>query len=88
MKKLIGLLVLVLQMCDAVAQNAPVAANDTFTVLANQTATLPVTANDFDINGDPLTTSILSGPSNGLATSLGLIICYTPTIGFLLATMD
>jgi hypothetical protein len=49
MKKLIGLLVLVLQMCVAVAQNAPVAANDTFTVLANQTATLPVTANDFTL---------------------------------------
>jgi len=83
MKKLLGLVVLFLNWGIALAQNAPVAANDTFTVLANQAASLPVTANDFDINGDPLSISLVAGSSNGQASVLGLSISYTPTPGFI-----
>lgn len=79
---LILLFSLLLAQQVASAQNAPVAANDTFTVSINQTATLPVTNNDYDVDGEALTLQLITLPSNGSANVSGLNVSYTPNSGF------
>ena len=64
------------------AQTAPVAVNDTFTTNKNISISLPVTANDYDVNGDPLTVSILYSSVHGSATVNGNQIVYVPDMNF------
>jgi gliding motility-associated-like protein len=66
----------------AKAQNAPVANNDTFQININQQTTLPVTSNDFDLDGDPLTVTVVVQPINGTALVLTNNVVYTPNNGF------
>ena len=60
---------------------APQANDDMVSVLEGQTIVVDVQLNDFDL--DPLTTTILSGPSSGIASVLnGDSISYTANAGF------
>lgn len=62
---------------------APVTVDDTATTDSTTTVVIDVQANDSDPNGDPLTTTILSGPSNGTAmVQGGDSIQYTPNVSF------
>lgn len=45
--------------------SAPIAANDLVTVAEDGSVRIDVLANDSDLDGDPMTTSLVSGPSNG-----------------------
>ena len=60
--------------------NPPVANNDTFSVSGNIVTFLPVTSNDVDIDGDPLTVTILTVAQHGTTTVInGTQVIYTPT---------
>ncbi|WP_397402185.1 Ig-like domain-containing protein [Phenylobacterium sp.] len=70
--------------------NAPVAVNDTFTVSDRVTAlvdginSLRPTANDYDADGDVLTITAKTNPTNGTATIVGAnIIEYQPTTSYI-----
>ena len=62
----------------------PIANIDIDTTCAGATAiVIDVQANDLDVDGDTLNTSILVGPTNGVALVLsGDSISYTPNVGF------
>ncbi len=61
----------------------PVAANDTIIMCENGgTVVCNVQKHDSDPNGDGMTTSIYSGPKNGIASLNGNSINYTPTANF------
>ena len=62
---------------------APVAIADSFTLNANTSVNLGVLSNDFDTDGDSLSSIIETPPSNGTLTQLadGSIV-YTPNPGF------
>ena len=64
------------------ANDAPVAADDTATVLKGATAFLDVLANDADLDGDDLVVAAVGQPSAGTATSNGGGILWTPPKGF------
>ncbi len=69
--------------CTLFAQHAPVAANDTFSLNINQTVTLPVLANDYDLDGDALTITVLPGtPLHGIATVQTGNIQYQPALNY------
>jgi YD repeat-containing protein len=70
--------------------NAPVAVNDTFTVSDRVTAlvdgvnSLRPGANDYDADGDVLTITAKTNPTNGTATIVGAnIIEYQPTTSYI-----
>ncbi|GIE90412.1 Ig-like domain-containing protein [Actinoplanes regularis] len=56
----------------------PIAADDTAAVATNGTVTVPVTANDIDPNGDPLTVTAVSDPHLGAVSIVGNSIVFTP----------
>ncbi len=62
--------------------NPPVAVNDTYTINKNTTATFPVTANDYDLDGDPLTVSIHYNAAHGNAAIVGGQVQYTPNLNY------
>lgn len=62
--------------------NAPVAVNDTYTINKNTTATFPVTANDYDLDGDPLTLSVHYNAAHGNAALVAGQIQYTPDLNY------
>lgn len=64
------------------ANSYPVAVNDTFSVNKNQSVNLPVLSNDYDIDGDPLTISVIGGPFNGTASVPGNAVNYVPDNNF------
>ncbi len=76
MRKLLLFFISVFILQYASAQNFPVANNDTFTINKNNQVLLPVLSNDFDIDGDSLTITILIPPVNGTATVSGSQISY------------
>lgn len=82
MKKYTHTITLLFSVLIAMAQNNPVAVNDTFTVNKNIATTLPVSSNDFDVDGDPLTVSIVSAPANGTATLSGINVVYLSNLNF------
>lgn len=82
MKKNILLVASVLCLQILFAQNPPVAVNDSFTINKNNTTTFFTTANDYDLNGDPLTISVLSSPAHGNTTISGSNIVYTPSLNY------
>ncbi len=59
---------------------APIAQDDTVTATGEQ-LTIPVLANDFDPNNDPLFVEVTSTPANGTAVVQGVSIVYTPNAG-------
>ena len=62
---------------------APVAVNDVIRINRNAGATLiPVLVNDSDLDGDTLTVTSVSAPTNGTATNSGNGALYTPRAGF------
>ena len=62
----------------------PTADDDIVAVDQDSTTTIDVQANDGDIDGDPLGTSLTGLPSNGLAVvNLDGTIDYTPNFGYL-----
>lgn len=64
---------------DSVApNNAPVAVNDTVSTIAPDAVTISVTSNDQEPDGDPLTVSSYTQPTNGTVTQSGNDLIYTP----------
>jgi len=63
--------------------DAPVANDDEATVPEDSSVTIPVLGNDYDVDGDSLSVSIVSGPANGRATvNPDGTITYTPNPDF------
>jgi len=60
----------------------PVLTNDTATTLFNTAASIPVLANDSDIDADSLIIQSLSSPAHGTATIIGSNIQYTPALNY------
>jgi large repetitive protein len=58
--------------------DAPVAFNDRVTTAEDTPITIPVTANDIDVDGDLLRVTSVSGAENGTARVSGGEITYTP----------
>ncbi|BCY15228.1 Ig-like domain-containing protein [Actinoplanes sp. L3-i22] len=61
---------------------APVPADDAAAVDTGGTVTVPVLANDYDPNGDPLTVTAVTDPSHGTVTITGNAIVFTPLLSF------
>ncbi len=66
----------------APVNDPPVAADDARATAAGTPVSVPVTANDTDIDGDPLTVSGNTAPASGTATCSGTACTYTPQDGF------
>ena len=65
------------------ANDAPVAADDTATTPEGTAVTIPVLANDTDVDGDSLSVSDVSDPENGTAViNPDNTVTYTPAAGF------
>jgi hypothetical protein len=60
----------------------PTASNDTATTSPGIAVTIDVLRNDSDPDGDPLTITIETQPSNGIATVVSGKLVYTPNPGF------
>ncbi|NNM16577.1 MAG: tandem-95 repeat protein, partial [Bacteroidia bacterium] len=61
----------------------PIAIDDTASTNVGVPVTINVQANDTDPDGDPLVTTIISGPNNGTAiVANGDSVIYTPNTGF------
>ncbi len=66
-----------------VPNRPPIAAADNRTTSFNSPVTVPVLANDIDLNGDSLTISNVSTPENGSVIDNGDgTVTYTPNAGF------
>jgi Bacterial Ig domain/FG-GAP repeat len=65
-------------------QPAPVAANDTATLQANQSGTINVLANDTSVGGtlSPASIKIVVPPTHGTAVVMSGEVNYTPTMGY------
>ena len=65
------------------ANNPPVAVNDTATTLSNTAVTTNVTSNDTDANGNTLSVTSVTQPTNGTAAvASASSTTYTPNSGF------
>jgi VCBS repeat-containing protein len=63
--------------------DAPVVNDDEATVPEDSSVTIPVLGNDYDVDGDPLSVSLVSGPAHGRATvNPDGTITYTPNPDF------
>jgi hypothetical protein len=60
----------------------PVAEDDTVTTQVNTSIVIDVLANDSDPDGDPLAVASVDSPANGIATTDGAVVVYTPNGGF------
>lgn len=60
----------------------PIAVNDTGTTREGVAVTVPVLANDSDIEGSPLTVTAVSTPAHGGATFSASAVTYTPAANF------
>jgi hypothetical protein len=69
-----------------VANRRPTATNDSYTLTMNSTLTVAapgVLANDADLDGDPLSAALASGPTHGiLSLSANGGFSYAPTMGY------
>jgi hypothetical protein len=65
-------------------QPAPVAANDTATLQANQNVTINVLANDTSSGGalNPASINVVVSPAHGTAVVTNGEVVYTPTMGY------
>jgi large repetitive protein len=64
------------------ANTLPVAAPDAAVTAYGSSATIEVLKNDTDAEGDPLTITGVSRPTNGTASILGSSVRYAPATGF------
>lgn len=64
------------------SNRAPTAGNDSATTAPGAAVTIDVLANDADPDGDPLTITIATPPSNGTAVVESGKVIYTPNLGF------
>ncbi len=62
--------------------DAPVTVNDGSETLENESVLIPVLSNDYDVDGDELTVSVVSLAENGVAVIEGNEVRYTPYEGF------
>ncbi len=63
--------------------DAPVALNDSATTAPNQSVTINVLGNDFDVDGDTLNVDLSTSPASGSVVNLGGgLLQYTPNSGF------
>ena len=63
--------------------DAPVAADDSLVVREDTTGRVNVLANDADVDGDPLSVSLLSRAAHGTASCTAAGVCtYTPVANF------
>ncbi len=62
----------------------PVAADDRAATAMNESAVIPVLANDYDPDGDPLTVTFVTPPENGRVsiTGNGSAVLYEPMLGY------
>ncbi|MBE2197677.1 MAG: tandem-95 repeat protein [Anaerolinea sp.] len=61
----------------------PVAMDDAITTPEDTAVTIPVLANDIDVDGDALAVTAVTTPTHGIVTlNLDNTITYTPTIGY------
>jgi CshA-type fibril repeat protein len=60
----------------------PVAANDTASTNEDSPVTIPVLANDTDVDGDPLTVTAASSPNGTVTINADGTISYTPNANF------
>ncbi|MBC7384053.1 MAG: tandem-95 repeat protein [Bacteroidia bacterium] len=67
---------------NVVSNRAPVAVNDSVTTLKNVALTIDVTANDYDLDGNPLLVSIAISPKKGSVSVSGTNVVYTPNNNF------
>ena len=64
--------------------DAPIANNDTACIFMNNPVTIAVTNNDVDVDGDPLSVSLVSSPTNGITIFYpNNDVLYSPTTGFI-----
>jgi hypothetical protein len=63
--------------------DAPVANNDTLTTEADTPASIDLLSNDSDVDGDTLSVSIITGPSNGTISLNNGTVSYTPASAFI-----
>ncbi|MBS1686530.1 MAG: tandem-95 repeat protein [Bacteroidetes bacterium] len=61
-----------------ITNHAPVAVDDTATMIEDHIDTIDVVSNDYDVDGDPLTVSISAQPANGTLRVAGNKLIYTP----------
>src|SRR6476661_8308527 len=64
------------------AQNTPVAVNDTFSINKNNQTALPVTGNDFDVDGDPISVTTVTAFSHGTASIVANKVVYLPNLNY------
>lgn len=62
--------------------DAPIAVDDSATTPANTPIMVTVLVNDSDVDGDPLTVTTTSTPTNGAASTDGSTVTYSPNAGF------
>lgn len=60
----------------------PIAQDDEYNVDAGTTTELDVLSNDSDPDGDPLTITAVTGPTNGSTVLAAGVLTYTPNAGF------
>ncbi len=82
LKTFVGFLFSIAVQMTVEAQSLPIANDDFFTVQKNQITALPVSSNDFDVDGDSLSISLLTGPVHGTGIVNGLLISYTPLTNY------
>jgi gliding motility-associated-like protein len=61
----------------------PVVANENTNTCAGSPLQVSVLSNDSDIDGDSIIVTSVNQPSNGLATTDGITVTYTPATGFI-----
>ena len=60
--------------------DAPIAHN--LSVTTPEDTTLDISLDASDVDGDPLTATIVSGPTHGTVTISGLVVTYTPALNY------
>lgn len=66
------------------ANRLPLAYDDSVTAFADEATTIAVLSNDFDLDGNTLTPTIVTPPTNGTATvNADGTVTYTPNAGYL-----
>jgi len=82
MKRIFSFFVFTFSLQMLFAQNSPVAANDAYTTNKNNLLFLFVLANDYDLDGDPLTVSLLVPSLHGTSVSTGTGFNYSPAFNY------
>ncbi len=68
------------QIAVSAVNDAPVANSQS--VSAQQDTALPITLSGSDVDGDPLTYSVVTGPANGMLSGTAPDLTYTPGAGY------